>query len=272
MSMGTISDSAPTRGRLPGRRPRGLAPAVRRHPLVAFFTLAYAVAWAFVPFGTFGAFGPLVAACVVTAVLDGRAGLRGLLARLVRWRVRWYLYALALGVPLAVHLSSAGVGLALGEEGWLPEIPSVTTFLTVLLLRMVNPTDGPLGEEPGWRGFAQERLQRSGWSLLRSTALVAVLVVGWHLPLFLLDESAQTPGAIVGALAGTAAVTFWYGWLFDRARGSLLLVVLAHAVEGSVQADGWVYPAVWCAVAVALLVADRRTWRNRTAAAEACAR
>jgi hypothetical protein len=33
-----------------------------RHPLVAFFVRAYVIAWAFVPFGSDCAFGPLVAA------------------------------------------------------------------------------------------------------------------------------------------------------------------------------------------------------------------
>ena len=42
-----------------------VASVVRRHPQITFFVLAYAVAWAFVPFGSFGAFGPLVAALVV---------------------------------------------------------------------------------------------------------------------------------------------------------------------------------------------------------------
>ena len=42
-----------------------VASVVKRHPQITFFVLAYAVAWAFVPFGSFGAFGPLVAALVV---------------------------------------------------------------------------------------------------------------------------------------------------------------------------------------------------------------
>ena len=41
-----------------------VATVMRRHPLVTFFVLAYVVAWGFVPFGSFGAFGPLVAALV----------------------------------------------------------------------------------------------------------------------------------------------------------------------------------------------------------------
>ena len=66
---------------------------IKRHPLIAFFVLAYAVAWGFVPFGSFGAFGPLVAALIVIPLTRGRAGLRELGARLIRWRVGWLWYA-----------------------------------------------------------------------------------------------------------------------------------------------------------------------------------
>jgi len=57
--------------------------------------LAYALswwAWALGPrfaFYPFLAWGPLLAALVVTAIAEGRPGLRALGARLLKWRVRW---------------------------------------------------------------------------------------------------------------------------------------------------------------------------------------
>jgi hypothetical protein len=49
---------------------------IRRHPLIWFFALAFAITWAPVPFGSFMAAGPLLAALIVTAIVDGRDGLR----------------------------------------------------------------------------------------------------------------------------------------------------------------------------------------------------
>src|ERR687897_1445011 len=82
---------------------------VRRSPLVSFFVLTYALSWGIgalfagvpliAPDRLFGA-GPLVAALLVAALAEGRAGLRDLGRRLVRWRVglRWYAVVLVLPI------------------------------------------------------------------------------------------------------------------------------------------------------------------------------
>ncbi len=85
-----------------------VASVVKRHPQITFFGLAYAVAWAFVPVGSFGACGPLVAALIGIPLTRRRAGLRELGSRLVRWRVRWFWYLVALGLPLAITSSPLG--------------------------------------------------------------------------------------------------------------------------------------------------------------------
>ncbi len=60
-------------------------------------------------------------------------------------------------------------------------------------------------EEPSFRGFAQPELQK-GRSRLAATAIMAVLVTGWHLPLFFMPVFEAHP---IGILT-TMAVTFWY--------------------------------------------------------------
>jgi membrane protease YdiL (CAAX protease family) len=154
---------------------------VKRHPQITFFVLAYAVAWAFVPFESFGAFGPLVAALIVVPLTRGWAGLRELGSRLVRWRVRWFWYLVALGLPLAIHLVAAGLNVATGADVWSITEVSVSAVLLTFLIRLVHPTDGPLGEEPGWRGFALPGLQ-TRYSPLAATTILALLVTGWHHP------------------------------------------------------------------------------------------
>ena len=105
---------------------------VARHPLAAYFALAYGLSWLImVPAGlalglgllpedaralgllnNLTVYGPAIAALIVTAVTSGRAGVAQLLRRLVQWRVGagWYLVVL-FGPPL-VALGGARRGAA----------------------------------------------------------------------------------------------------------------------------------------------------------------
>ncbi|MDQ3864040.1 MAG: CPBP family intramembrane metalloprotease, partial [Actinomycetota bacterium] len=140
-------------------------------------------------------------------------------------------------------------------------------IIVVFALRLVSPLDVPLGEEPGWRGFALPCLQADRSPLL-ATLILGVLVAGWHAPL-LLPQYGLRPLDLLT----TVAVTFWYTWLFDHTGGSVLMTIVAHAIEGIIEPSefwaaaapaaqaGLIYDGVWCAVAIGLVVFDWRFWR-----------
>jgi membrane protease YdiL (CAAX protease family) len=264
---------------------------VKRHPLAAFFILAYTFSWLPWVLGTlipasrpfvlypFVSGGPLLAALVVIPITQGRTGLRALGASLLKWRVGWRWYAVALGLPLVVALGAMALNVAFGAP--VPALdqpgPWYMPFLA-FAVRLINPSDGPLGEEPGWRGFAQPGLQAKR-SPLTATLFFALLVAGWHLPLVLASDIDQLPP--IGLLA-TIGVTFWYAWLYNRSRGSVLMTLMAHAAEGvflSVAMAGfagahvmqlfWLYSALWCVAAVGLVLFDRSVWRARKPVAPA---
>jgi membrane protease YdiL (CAAX protease family) len=243
---------------------------VRRHELVIFFALSYLIAWSTLPFGSFLAFAPIMSAIVVVSIAEGLPGLARLGRRLIRWRVNWIWYAAAICLPLVVHAVAIGLNMAAGATA--PSLSQFQPWYAVLLLfglRMVNFTDGPLGEEPAWRGFAQPRLQ-SKWSPLASTALLGVLITGWHLPLVFMPQFDLG----VPDIASTVAVTFWYAWLFNRTGGSVLLPLIAHVTEGCINTGGlwpagadadrlaWTWLLAWILLAVALLIFDRKAWRT----------
>src|SRR5919202_540319 len=249
--------------------------AVRHHPIITFFVLTYAIGWGCIPFWTFMAGSPFIAALIVIPLTQGWAGLRELGSRMIRWRVRWYWYVVAIGLPLAVILLTAGLNVALGASApSLAFVGSVSTILLVFAVRLVNPGDGALGEEPGWRGFALPGLQGSGLSPLVSTLILGVLVTGWHVPLLFLEEGGLQPSIIVGFLLGTLAVTFWYTWLFNRTGGSVLMTLVSHAAQGTITIGGlWSAGAdfaqanllngvVLCVVAIGLVVFDWQFWRS----------
>lgn len=228
--------------------PQGL---LARHPLVSFFVMAYAFAWlvelpvvlsetgtGLLPYtlpkpvialSIAGAtyLGPTVAAFIMTGVTEGRAGIRRLLRRYVQWRVgvQWYLFVLV-GIPIIILLGAIVVPGVLGsfEPLTLSLILAYPlAFATTLLL------GGPLGEEPGWRGFALPRLMQRHGPLLGGTIL-GVLWACWHLPLFW--SGVWTPPTIPNILmfiVMTTALTIIMTWVFNHVNGSLLITMLMHA-------------------------------------------
>jgi membrane protease YdiL (CAAX protease family) len=247
----------------------GIRAFVRRRELVIFFALSYLIGWSMLPFGTFLAFAPLVAALIVISIAEGLPGLAQLGRRLIRWRVNWIWYAAAIVVPLLVH--GVAVALNAATNAPAPSFAPLTPWYAVPLafaLGMVNPLEGRLGEEPGWRGFAQPRFQ-SRWSPLASAAVLGLLITGWHLPLVFMPQfDLGFPD-----IATTVMVTFWYTWLFNRTGGSVLLTLIAHSSEGSANIHAmwseqyaarlsWMWLMVWILLVVILLIFDRKSWRT----------
>lgn len=80
---------------------------------------------AYLPFVGLGIFGPLVAAVVLARREGGRAGVRALLAPLLRWRVHAGWYVAALVVPGALLTGLLALLSLVGREGPLGYPPGV---------------------------------------------------------------------------------------------------------------------------------------------------
>jgi membrane protease YdiL (CAAX protease family) len=205
----------------------------QRHPLVAFFVLAYALSWwpwslsTANPFFPLFPLGPMVSALLLTAVINGRAGLKALLARAVQWHVSLRWYGVVLFLPVTLGLCAFGLNLLLGAP--MPaaaQLPSWTTILLVLLLQLFFIQ---VGEEVGWRGFALPRLLegRSAWA---ASLILGLLWVGWHLPSY-------ATGAISAIFIPFPLVSaFLFTWLYQHTRGSVLMAILFHGWINTVMA------------------------------------
>ncbi len=253
---------------------------VRQHRLTSFFVLAYVVSWTpwaldaagMSPGTPFFPGGPLVAALVVIAVADGRRGFRLLGSRLLRWRVGWVWYVVALGLPVLLVLVTGIATWWLGAPA--PDLSAVVwaDVAVVLAIRVVNPTDSALGEEPGFRGYALPLLQ-DRHTPLAAAGVLGVLAAGWHLPLVVTGDLGWI------GLPSTVAITFLYVWLFDRTGGSLLVPVLFHASQGAftfgmlgftaADADraAYVYSGVLVVAVAGVVGLDRTAWRCAPASA-----
>lgn len=248
----------------------GIRGAISRHPLMSFFVLANALSWiAWIPYvlsenglgiwhfafppvlGTSqvlgmlpGAYlGPITAALIVTAVADGPAGLRQWAARLWRWRVRWYWYAIALvGVPAALVITGA---VASGGQVVAPSLIALMLYIPFLILQMI--TTG-LAEEPGWRDFALPRLQAK-FGPMRSAFILGPLWALWHMPLFL-TEWGGWPNADwtypVSFTVFCIGFNVVMAWIFNSTGQSLPLAMLAHVSVNNFVSVIWpeMFPSV----------------------------
>jgi membrane protease YdiL (CAAX protease family) len=174
-----------------------------------------------------------LAAFLVTAATAGRAGVDDLVRRTLHWRVprRWYLIAL-LTVPVAATLFAIamyGMGaLESPSGGWARALGVV---LAVFVLQLVL---FQLGEEIGWTGFLQHRLQ-DRYRPLKLSAMVALPWAVWHLPDFFAYEGwmiAQLVPALVYLLFEIVVLFFarvLIVWLYNSTGQSILLVAVFHA-------------------------------------------
>ena len=215
---------------------------IRRHPLTTFFLLAFGITWivwvpraAGVPVGVVGqawTWVPAIAALLAAALSGGRAAVRDLGSRLVRWRVGWQWYLVVILGPAAFSLAVAGVYMLLGGS-WADAAPMLAALregplmMLPLFLVILALTDG-LGEELAWRGFALPRL------LSRHIALGASLILGvlwglWHLPLVWTEGATLYQQSVGLFLSDITAKSVLFTWVFLHTRGSVLLAMLLHA-------------------------------------------
>jgi membrane protease YdiL (CAAX protease family) len=242
---------------------------VKRHRLTTFFILAYALswwAWILYAFGLFpnpvASFGPFLAAIVVLALTEGKAGILGLFRRMVRWRVAPGWYAVALLLPAVLAAAATVLNVELGAEP--PSAAALnawtgvfSTFAIVLLI----PGVGGAWEEPGWRGYAVPRLQ-SGRSALVASLILAVLVAGWHLPLMVAGQVHYSDIVLI------VAAVIVFNWVFNNTGGSVLIIMLMHAANNAASGSffspmfsgadsirqSWLLAMVWTVVAVLVIV------------------
>jgi membrane protease YdiL (CAAX protease family) len=168
---------------------------------------------------------------------------------MVRARVAWHWYLFVLlGVPSLYLLALLLVPGALqsyhgGQSRFL------LSYLVALGLAII--AEGPLGEEPGWRGFALPRMQPR-FGPLRGTLLLGLLWGFWHLPDFATTNQRGGPGANYVTLASidfplfilyAIAVSLVFTWVFNHTGSSVFIAILLHASINTFPAVMALFPA-----------------------------
>ena len=159
------------------------------------------------------------------------------------WRYQWLSYALPLGTITAAYLLIWAGGF--GEwydasfvlekkqdyhlDEWSNDAVILFHFLVTATLSFLLLLPSVLGEELGWRGYAQTRLQ-TRWNPMVAGIVVGMIWALWHLPLFLMVGTSQHElnMPFVGFFFGLMAHSILYAWLQNHTDNSIWTAIFFH--------------------------------------------
>ena len=204
-------------------------------------------------------FIPALLSILLSAVSEGRAGVRSLVGKLTHWRIsfRWVVITLALALVIRLTMSFIALGLGMISTIQLrPGGPASYILLAVVFFVFAIP------EELGWRGYALPRLL-GRYSPLAAGLIVGVLWGSLHLALLLpgmMNEGASPLATLLGLVGLSVLLT----WLYVNSDGNIVLTTLFHAAQsffiivnegltGTQQA--WLMAGVYPAAALIVVLA-----------------
>ncbi len=214
---------------------------IKQNQISIFFILTFVLSW-FPWYAGIApevmAMGPSIAAFIVVLMVGGKSGFVDLLKPFGRWRASLVIWGLALFGPGILYLVGLGVHLLMGGEA--PPFIMIREELDLLPLYLVMvvlmPWNGPVGEEFGWRGYALPELQNKYGPLIASLVIGTVWGI-WHLPDFFAPQGVI--GTLTAALGmiflvpyvlGTIANTIFMTWLYNKSKASALIAgIVWHA-------------------------------------------
>ena len=153
----------------------------------------------------------------------------------------------ALALPIVVYGAAYGIAWIAGWVHWSPGAGLWTTGSRIALNVLVNAsilatygTITALGEELGWRGYLQPRLDTAG--VRGSFVVVGLCWSIYHAPFTLVDWSGTTAGlafALAKGLVLDVSLSYLWAQLSYRAR-SLWPAVFLHSFHNGVSQ--WLFP------------------------------
>jgi membrane protease YdiL (CAAX protease family) len=228
---------------------------VHRYPITSFLILAFVLGAATICLVIRGVIpeslalssvlSASLAGIIMTAVMEGKAGLKSMLSRVLIWRVGigYWLFAILFLVP-AVLLGSFLNPLFGGDSISFSTMKPAFNILPMFIVFFIV---AGLGQELGWTGFLMPRLQ-AHFGAFASSVIRAILVGIWHLPLFIyagfhlyvlpdfpygfwIVQKGFPVAFSVMIVMFSLPWSILYTWMFNNTRGSLLLVAILHGSE-----------------------------------------
>ncbi len=180
-----------------------------------------------------GAFGPLLAAVILT-FKDGRLkGVKEFFKKCFDFRVNYKYYLLAfvfsLGITASVHYFVTFTGIDHLPINLVPSGVDIPIILLILPYTLMLLFLGGGQEEFGWRGFIQEPLQDK-IGVIKASVVIGLLWSLWHLPLWFIPGEGH---AYYSFIAFTIYTTGWsviLGIMYNLAGRKMTIPWVMHTL------------------------------------------
>jgi membrane protease YdiL (CAAX protease family) len=238
---------------------------IKQHALAVFCALTVALTFATTLLPLPGevipvviVFIPALMAISLTALSEGKAGVRSRLGKLAQWRIepKWIAIAVMLGLVVRLSMSLIALGLGMITTIQLrPGRPASFVLLAVVFFVFAIP------EELGWRGYALPRLLKLH-SPITAGLIVGMLWGSLHLALLLpgmINEGVQPLPTLIALVGGSVLFT----WLYVNSSGNILVTTLFHAAQSffvivnegiSLEQQMWLMAVVYPVVAFIIVI------------------
>jgi membrane protease YdiL (CAAX protease family) len=172
--------------------------------------------------------GPLIAAFTVTAISEGKPGLRALWNRFWNKNMscKWLLVTL-LTLP-AIQMASNLVTRLLDRQAY-PLFFTYEPTWSILTSFIIAFIFSGILEEFGWRGFVLPRFQ-ARWNALISSLILGVIWAAWHFGQWFVPGSNLYQRNFWLWFLGTIMLSILLTWIFNNTKGSVLAAALFHGM------------------------------------------
>lgn len=205
------------------------------------------------------AIGPALAAFLVTAITEGKSGVRALWRRF--WNrnlnIKWLLVTL-LGYEALRLVTTLAFRTIDGQP--YPLVDTSNPFWMIIPSFFASFITTGMAEEFGWRGYVLPRFQAK-WNALTSSIVLGLIWAAWHIPGVIIPNISPlyqrnilewVPGILIGSVL--------YTWIFNNTKGSVLAVSLFHAAYNTTlvglptQSSLWFFDGILMLVAILIVI------------------
>ena len=196
--------------------------------------------------------GPTIAAFLMTAITEGKPGVKALWRRF--WNrnlsLKWLLVTL-LGYEVLRLVTTLAFRMIDGQP--YPIVDTSNPFWMIIPSFLASFIATGMAEEFGWRGYVLPRFQAK-WNALTSSIVLGLIWAAWHIPSFFIQGGGLYQRNFWEFVATTLLGSVLYTWIFNNTKGSVLAVCLIHAAWNTTMVGVPTQSSLWYFYGILLVV------------------